>query len=88
MCWYIQLTKLKSSKMEESIFVEGVNPPQVKTLRQVKDKVERAHLVAVMNFYNCDKSLVARLLGVDRKTLYTKLKYHNIQPVKEPGHAS
>jgi DNA-binding NtrC family response regulator len=41
-------------------------------------QMEKAHVAAVMQSVNGDKSLAAKILGVSKKTLYTKIKSHRL----------
>ncbi|MFA4984945.1 MAG: sigma 54-interacting transcriptional regulator [Candidatus Brocadiia bacterium] len=49
-------------------------PPEAVTL----EDVERAHILAVLQRADGNKSLAAQLLGIDRSTLYSKLKQYGI----------
>ena len=51
------------------VIVAGDNPTELATMHDV----ERAYILRVMEAVGGNKSLAARVLGFDRKTLYTKL---------------
>ncbi|MBN1696680.1 MAG: sigma-54-dependent Fis family transcriptional regulator [Spirochaetales bacterium] len=44
------------------------------------DELEKRYIIFVLGKTNNNKSAAARILGFDRKTLYQKLKRHNIDP--------
>jgi two-component system response regulator HydG len=47
--------------------------------------VERAHILRVLRAVGGNKSLASRFLGLDRKTLYRKLKAFREQTAAEPA---
>jgi DNA-binding NtrC family response regulator len=52
--------------------------PEPKPLPATLEQLERDHIAAVMLSTKGNKRLSARLLGIDRRTLYRKLqRYHD-----------
>lgn len=47
-------------------------------LRDVLKKVEREHIIATLKKTNWSRTETAKILGIDYKTLYNKMKEHNI----------
>ena len=52
------------------VVLPGSNPSELLSLAEV----EREYMVHVMNAAGGNRTLAAKILGVDRKTLYRKLK--------------
>jgi DNA-binding protein Fis len=44
------------------------------------DEIERIHILRVVDAVRGNKTVAARVLGVDRKTLYRKLEQYGILP--------
>jgi len=49
-----------------------------KSLKKVIEEPERDHIIAVLNDCNWSRSKAAAALGVNRTTLYNKMKKYNI----------
>jgi len=49
-----------------------------KTLRTAVEEPEREHIISVLNDCNWSRSKAAATLGVNRTTLYNKMKKYNI----------
>lgn len=56
--------------------IQPTTPPERLTLRNADD--ERKHIVQALQATSNNKSKAAQLLGIDRKTLYNKLKLYGI----------
>ncbi|MFN0118316.1 MAG: sigma-54-dependent transcriptional regulator [Elusimicrobiota bacterium] len=48
-------------------------------LKDIMKKVEREHILGILKKANGDKSLAAKVLGIDLKTLNSKIKEHRIE---------
>jgi DNA-binding NtrC family response regulator len=49
------------------------------------EEVERQHIVLVLKVFDWNKALAARRLGIDRATLYRKIKLYGLEPTPEGG---
>ncbi len=57
------------------VLVAAEDPEQLPTM----DEVERRYIVRVMSSVHGNKALAARILGLDRKTLYRKLERYGVE---------
>jgi two-component system response regulator HydG len=65
-------------ELEENAEGEKEQPKPVKhTLKTVSNDAEYEMIVAALKKANFNKSKAAKLLNVDRKTLYNKMKLHS-----------
>ncbi len=73
-----QLINSTSTEIKDAV----IQPyhPAVKTL----DEVVREHITNVLTIYEGSKEQTAKALGIDRKTLYRKLKKMEIKAVVAP----
>ncbi|MDJ0765831.1 MAG: sigma-54 dependent transcriptional regulator [Myxococcota bacterium] len=49
------------------------------------EEVERRYIQRVLSSVNGNKTIAARILGFDRKTLYRKLERYNLEEICDPG---
>ncbi len=69
----------------ESLPPELVNEPSrpddqsANDLKSMAEKTERAVIIDMLQQVNYNKSKAAKLLNIDRKTLYNKMKQFNIE---------
>jgi len=69
-----------ASALHSGIFEQPVNPIPAQTdLRAVSQHAEYNRILEALQQTHFNKSKAAELLGIDRKTLYNKLKQYNIQ---------
>lgn len=61
---------------------EGRNS-EIKSLKQVTEQPERDHIISVLNNCNWNRNKAAATLGVNRTTLYNKMKKYNILDSKK-----
>ncbi len=81
------LVKLKSLpgeiqqpvKQKETLIDITFNGGIPSNLKEVTREAEKSAIVEVLKRTNFNKTETAKLLGVDRKTLYNKMKSHNIE---------
>lgn len=67
----------------EDISVSQVQPEEATTLASL-DEVERTHILRVLKETGWNQSKASQILGIDRKTLYLKLKKYEINPSLTP----
>lgn len=67
----------------EDISVSQVQPEEATTLTSL-DEVERTHILRVLKETGWNQSKASQILGIDRKTLYLKLKKYEINPSLTP----
>ena len=67
---------LPPSLLEDAGPAETEALPVVSTIREV----EKAHIARVLKFTGGQVSKAARILGIDRRTLYRKIEAYKIQP--------
>jgi transcriptional regulator with PAS, ATPase and Fis domain len=58
--------------------VEAAAPPEGLSLAEMMEHNERQHLLKVLNENHWHRSRVARILGIDRRTLFRKIRKHNL----------
>jgi hypothetical protein len=58
--------------------IDAVPAPAAEGLRRDRDAVERDHIVRALNQSGGNQTEAAKLLGISRRTLSTKLDYHGI----------
>ncbi|MCA9394733.1 MAG: sigma-54-dependent Fis family transcriptional regulator [Candidatus Omnitrophica bacterium] len=77
----IQLSDIpNSTKFEEE---DGSKSAEIKSLKQVTEQPERDHIISVLNDCNWNRNKAAAALGVNRTTLYNKMKKYNILDAKK-----
>ncbi|MBN1870061.1 MAG: sigma-54-dependent Fis family transcriptional regulator [Candidatus Omnitrophica bacterium] len=57
---------------------EGIADFSEKTLKKAVEEPEREHIISVLNDCNWNRNRAAEVLGVNRTTLYNKMKKYNI----------
>lgn len=67
----------------EDISVSQVQPEEATTLTSL-DEVEKTHILRVLKETGWNQSKASQILGIDRKTLYLKLKKYEINPSLTP----
>jgi DNA-binding NtrC family response regulator len=65
--------------------VEAVPAPAAEGLRRDRDAVERDHILRALNQSGGNQTEAAKLLGISRRTLSTKLDYHGIGRPRKRG---
>ena len=65
---------------EEHVLVAGLDPSELVSL----EEVERRYILRVIEAVGGNRTRAAEVLGVDRKTLYTKLKSYGWRPSDPP----
>lgn len=60
------------------------NPSGNKSLKNLKEEVERSHILAVMEKNNWNVTRAAQELDIERTNLHKKLKYYNITSEETP----
>jgi len=78
---------------KEMIDVEDLMQPSPATARSMNEcyqlrsleEVEREHILSTLERLNWNRSKAARVLGIDRKTLLSKMKKYDINPPTEGG---
>ncbi|MCD6459811.1 sigma 54-interacting transcriptional regulator [bacterium] len=55
----------------------GNKPVDIESFPTLQD-IEREHIIKALNFTDSNKKKAAQILGIQRSTLYEKLKYYNI----------
>lgn len=77
----IQLSDIpNSTKFEEE---DGGKNTEIKSLKQATEQPERDHIISVLNDCNWNRNKAAAALGVNRTTLYNKMKKYNILDAKK-----
>ena len=66
---------------DRNVVVAGNDPTELVTL----EEVEQRYVAKVMQAAGGNKTLAAQILGLDRKTLYRKLNFHNDSPSTRPS---
>lgn len=61
----------------------GSKVAEVKSLKQATEQPERDHIISVLNDCNWNRNKAAAALGVNRTTLYNKMKKYNILDSKK-----
>ncbi len=74
------------AKMSES--TEGKSTNNGKSLKKVLEEPERELILAVLNECNWNRNRAAARLGINRTTLYNKMKKHNISFMRPKNHES
>ncbi len=68
----------------EKFSAEAITPPTGKPLKQILEQPERNLIISVLNDCNWNRNKAAATLGVNRTTLYNKMKKLSI-PFKKPA---
>jgi len=63
---------------QEPVAVASAGGPVDTGLRDVLKKVEREHIMATLSKTEWNRTEAAKILGIDYKTLYNKMREHNI----------
>lgn len=66
------------------VVVAGLDPTELVPM----DEVERRYILHVMDAVNGNKSSAAKILGLDRKTLYRKLERYEMRAARAKGDAN
>lgn len=71
-------TSIRFSQQSPEPAAAGPGPDGDAALRDVLKKVEREHIIATLNKTEWNRTEAAKILGIDYKTLYNKMREHNI----------
>jgi DNA-binding NtrC family response regulator len=71
------------------IINQQVNVSSIRTLAEISFESEKRHIVKTLELTKGNKSKTAQILGINRKTLWEKIKLYNIQKkTDKPGSSS
>jgi transcriptional regulator of acetoin/glycerol metabolism len=85
----IELMETLKSPFETSVADDIPPASDSGTLRSIMDAYEKKVIEAVLRGNQWHRSHAARLLGIDRKTLFTKMKRHGLsRPQHRPSPSS
>ncbi len=68
-------------RQQDAVIDIAFNGHLPKNLKQVTHEAERSAIMEVLRRTNFNKTETAKMLGIDRKTLYNKMKNHDLEEI-------